>query len=507
MDADLDEAKGANAKGDDVRLGDSSGATARRQMSVGWLSDLLTTFAAFTMFLGPGLTAAFYIVTVGYYENKFKTKLFFIVMLLATYGPFPVVAAFQAAFDAHFDRVFTTQVTYATRIFSGLMCIQFLVVVWMFVPATEGAVVCIGFALGASCCVVQASGHQMISAIDPTKLVFSELGGQIGSVVPIVMISLLDFKPSATPPEFRRFIATPVFVSFFAMVVLMVLHLRGFFHKAYLGLARDLDEDDLPEAAEEAERVRQTSHQAAVTRLLDEPIEFSHRALSRQATPEAEPSSPVVRTFSTTRRSVPGWVYRWQAWKGFTTLLMAFMVSLAGFYGDPAYTQFLASIKLASDFVGRASSLPLVRSSYFASGPWHRFLAATVVARVLMVAVMVAQLGADVVPKPVFIALWCSFSMLDRMVATFADVTCGAFVEVRDRRFVSRLTFLFGFGGLILGLCVSALVAVPMERHMDKMGKVLLDMGSPPAGSDLGLPSVRPAFRAAARLHASLQPR
>lgn len=346
----------------------------------------------------------------------------------------------------------------------------------------------------------------MISAIDPTKLVFSELGGQIGSVVPIVMISLLDFKPSATTTEFRQFIATPVIVSFSAMVVLMTLHLSGFFYKAYLRLTYDLDEDDLQEDAEEVERVRQTSRQAAETRLLDEPIEFSHKAASRQATPEAEPVSPLTRTFSTMRRSVPGWVYTWQIVKGFTTLLMAFMISLAGFYGDPAYTQFLASIKLASDFVGRASSLPLVKSSAFGTSPWHRFLAATVVARALMVAVMVAQLGGDVVPKPMFIAVWCSFNMLDRMMATFADVTCGAFVEVKDRRFVSRLTFFFGFGGLLLGLGVSALVAVPMARRMD-IGTNMLDMGNSPTGPNWDLKSVRPAFRAASSLHVALQPR
>jgi len=288
---------------------------------------------------------------------------------------------------------------------------------------------------------------------------------------------------------------------------LMVLHLSGFFYKAYLRLAYDLEEDDLQKDVEEAERVRQTSRQAATKKLLDEPIEFSLKAASRQATPEAEPVSPVLRSsFFTMRSSVPGWVYKWQIGKGFTTVLMAFMISLAGFYGDPAYTQFLASSKLASDFVGRASSLPLVKSSYFSASPCHRFLAAAVVARMVMVAVMVAQLGGDVVPKPVFLVVWCSFNMLDRMTAAFVDVTCGAFVEVKDRRFVSRLTFFFGFGGLILGLGVAALVAVPMARHIDKLG-MLLGTGDQPTGPNWSLKSVRLASRAASRLHVALQPR
>lgn len=321
----------------------------------------------------------------------------------------------------------------------------------------------------------------MISAIDPTKLTVSEIGGQIGSVVPVVMIWVLDFKPSATPGEFREFIATVAIVNFLAMVMLLTLHLRGFFYKAYARLAYDLDVDLLESDEEEEEdpegaarRRRQISRDAAATRLPDEPMEASYRATSKLQPPREQ--SP--RKQSPQERTIPRWVYLWQVTKFLTTALMSFIVSLAGFYGDPAHTQFLAAAKLASDFVGRVSSLPLVRSEHFGTGPWHRVLAATVAARVLMVAVMFAQLWRPVLAEQMFVTVWCLFAILDRMMATLSDVTCGAFVEVKDRKFVSRLTFFFGFGGMIFGLGIAAVLAVSMASRMDKPGTALLGAGS-----------------------------
>lgn len=503
----------------DFEPGGSSEDGSWRQISGEWLSDALTTFSAFTLSLGPGTAINFYFVTVGYYQNMFKTRLFFIAMMLATYGPFPLVTTSQAVFDACFDKVFTTHATYPFRIFVGTLMIQMIVIMWMCLPATEGVVIGIGVALGVCCCVVQGSGHQMISAIDPTKLSFMEMGGQIGSVVPIVMIPALHFKPSATAKEFREFIVTVIIVNFSAMVMLLSLHVRGFFYKAYARLAYDPDTDlsDLREDSKEVARRRQMSECAADTRLLDEPIEASYKAASRQLTPAAPERESSPQEHSPKESGIPSWAYLWQITKGHTTALMAFIVSLAGFYGDPAHTQFLASAKLASDFLGRASSLPLVRSEYFGTGPWHRFLVATVVARVIMAAVMLAELWSPVLPRPIFISMWCLFAILDRMVATLSDVTCGAFVEVKDRKFVSRLTFFAGYGGVISGLAAAALLEVSMASRVDESGAALLGIDGPGPTWDLhpvglhhhglagGLSEGR-AFRTAAS-HFALRPR
>ena len=51
-----------------LEAGDASSG-ARKQLS-GGLGDALTTFAAFILYLGPGLTVNFYVCTVGYYENE-----------------------------------------------------------------------------------------------------------------------------------------------------------------------------------------------------------------------------------------------------------------------------------------------------------------------------------------------------------------------------------------------------------------------------------------------------
>jgi len=475
--------------------GGSSGFKGVRQTSGEWLDEAHTTVAAFTMFLGPGMALNFYIASVGYYQYAFETRLFFVVMLFAAYGPFPLIVAAQAVFDAYFDRRFTTQVTYPVPISVGQLSILALVLMWMYLPVTEVVAIGIGLALGASCCLAQASGHQMISAIDATKLTVAEMGGQVGSVVPIVMIWMLDFKPSATRAEFREFVVVVAIVNFLGMAMLLTLHKRGLFDKAYVRLAYGLDtrcseSDEEEEEEKEIKWRRQVSKEAGETRLQDEPMESSYRRASKEVTPllalpgqnhmsqKRSPREGARRELSSRQLAIPNWVYIWQATKCLMTALMSFIVSLAGFYGNSAHTQFLASVKLASDFVGRASALPLVRSECFGTGPWHRFLVSTAVARVAMVAIMLAQLWRPVVPEPIFVALWCLFAVLDRMMSTLSDVTCGAFVTMKQRKFVSRLSFFTGFGGLILGLSVAALLGTSMASRMDKSGTALLGTGS-----------------------------
>lgn len=442
-----------------------------RQLS-GGLGDALTTFASFILYLGPGLTVAFYVVTVGYYENKFQTELYFILMLMAVYGPYPVVATLQANFDAYFDRVFSTKCTYTFRLFFGYALVLATVAVWMYLPATFGGVLGIGLALGTCCAVVQTVGHQIICAFDPTRLIFAEVGGQFGSVVPFVTITLMGFKPSATQQEFREFVSPVIFVLVLATTTLLTLQLSGFFERAHVRLAADLDGDAIDDS--------EVSKQAADTRLLDEPMECSYRAASRQATPTGDasrqatppvaPPLPVGPTPSmfASRPSVPGWVYRWQFAKGATTAMQSFTMALTCFYGDSMFSQYLASVKLCTDFAGRLTSLPMVRSEQFHAGPWHRLLVTTVVVRVSLFAMFMYQLWSPVLPSALFVALWCFYGYTDRMMSTFSDVTCGAFVEMTDRRYVSRLTFMYGFGGLVVGLGLAVTVALPMAHHLGK---------------------------------------
>mmetsp|Transcript_56407 Transcript_56407/g.152149 ORF Transcript_56407/g.152149 Transcript_56407/m.152149 type:complete len:526 (+) Transcript_56407:83-1660(+) len=453
----------------------SSGACG--QLSSG-LSDALTTFAAFILYLGPGLTVAFYVVTVGYYENIFQSELYFILMLMVVYGPYPLIATLQANFDAYFDRALSTKFTYTFRLFLGLLLIQATVATWMCLPATFGGVLGIGFALGTSCAIVQTVAHQIICALDPTKLIFAEVGGQFGSVIPFVVITTMGFTPSATQQEFRAFVSPVIFVLVLAAITLLTLQFSGFFHKAHVRLAADLDGDAINGTEEDAQR--QVSRQAADTRLFDEPMDCSYRAASRQATPTGPASretTPVADqlqpalvgpTFSllTQRPNIPGWVYKWQFAKGATTAVQSFTMALTCFYGNSKFSQYLASVKLLTDFAGRVTSLPMVKSEQFHAGPWHRFLIATVVVRFVLFAMFMYQLWSPVLPSAVFVALWCFYGYTDRMMSTFSDVTCGAFVEMADRRYVSRLTFMFGFGGLVVGLGFAIAVALPMAQHV-----------------------------------------
>jgi len=526
MDLAEAEPKRADDKSESAKSGPTSSGTGSiklsRQVSprpVGWLAEGLTTLAAFVMFLGPGTTVSFYIVMVGFYEYRFGTnKAFFIIMLFAVYAPFPVITLLQANYDAYWDRQLSTRSSYSARIGLGLITLEILTLVWMFSPPKAPAVVLMGFLIGACGSVVQASGHQVISAIDPTKLIFSELGGQMGSVIPLVVFSVAGFQPSATTAEFRHVVAVVLFFNFVALATLAALHYYALFDKAFARLAMDLEEDP-QEAAAQALHL-QVSKEANETKLLDEPMGCSYEAASRQSTPSS-PSVEVDKSSQSpsSRRNIPSFVYRWQISKGFMNMFVSFVVSMASFYGDPAMTQFLALIKLSSDFLGRLCALPLVRSEQFRNGPWVKLTMTTLVVRVMLFTLLVVQLGIPVLPKPVFFVVWCTFALLDRMMSTLSDVTCGAYVEVQDRKFVSRLTFFCGFGGLILGLGLAAMVAFPMIHHKKKTGPVIhqdvrlqqLHEVAPAGDLDLDIMASHAARTAravgAAALHFALQPR
>jgi len=107
--------------------------------------------------------------------------------------------------------------------------IQATVAVWVYLPATYGGVLGIGLALGTSCAVVQTTGHQIICALDPTKLIFAEVGGQFGAVVPFITITLMGFKPTATQNEFREFLSPVILTLVLATITLVTLQFSGFF--------------------------------------------------------------------------------------------------------------------------------------------------------------------------------------------------------------------------------------------------------------------------------------
>lgn len=66
--------------------------------------------------LGPGAALSFYLAGVGFFVVRFNSRNILLWMLLAVYSPFPVALLLQEKFDAGFDKVFTTRVTFFFRV-------------------------------------------------------------------------------------------------------------------------------------------------------------------------------------------------------------------------------------------------------------------------------------------------------------------------------------------------------------------------------------------------------
>jgi hypothetical protein len=471
------------------------------------------TTAAFIMFLAPGVATSFYVVMVGYYQNKFHTPVFFMAMLLAVYGPYPVVAFALANFDDYFDRHFPIR----SRIVFSQSLLLILTLIWMYKTPSMRSVVWLGILLGCAAALANASGHQLISLVDPKKLMHAEIGNQLGQALPLLVFYVASFEPTATDAEFRHVLCTIVVVCIFSILIFGAIHFTTSLDEACLGLSADLMEPSRQDPSGEGEQAQSGQGSAQQTASRPGDVGDKERPISSQEEQEEEEETAPAEG----HRQTPRWVYIWMTTKMFTTALQASVMSLAAYFGDPAHTQFLACAKLAAEFLGRMVALPACQS--FSTAPWHRFLAVTVAIRVVFALLFYAELEKERLSPSIFTFMWTTFAFLDRFANTLVDVSAGTNVETRDRKFVSRVTFAFGFAGLVLGLAVAAAIVIPLKgigpeaKHIGPLASLVETHGqeaSPGAAGDSILAvlleeSPRHAKRfakAGARLAVSIRP-
>merc|ERR1719316_1619564 len=128
--------------------------------------------AALTTF-GSGAALAFYFGGVGFFIVQFKSRTVLLWMLCAAYGPFPVALILQEKFDAMFDKMHSTQVTFFFRVMVVpllmavvLGLIALLCTVWLAV--TIGGVI-LGFLYASTI----GSSLQMTAAWEPLLVVWA----------------------------------------------------------------------------------------------------------------------------------------------------------------------------------------------------------------------------------------------------------------------------------------------------------------------------------------------
>lgn len=420
---------------------------------------------------------------VGYYQEQFDSRVFFIHTQAVVFGPFPLLLLLQWLFDSYFDAKYSTNVTYIFRLMFSQLAVVAITLVWMFV-SEPSSVLWVGAAIGAMTAVMTASVHQLLSAMDPGKLVWAELGMQIGSMAPIVVFNLLGFEPSASVHEFRLALLPVILANAMAMGVLFSLHLLKYFEPAYenLASARGHTEDlwrqgdaalaadghgairdhkpaepDGPEAAEdEGPPTARSLTEDGVRRLSS-----AGQGLAQSVFRFARDSQQDF-----TKRSVPRWVWLWLLLKVVATALYGCVTSLNSFFGSPREVQHLALVRLASEFLGRAMAWPVCRLHAKRDEVWHWLPITALGVNAAAAWIIFAKLAGSSCSASMFATTWAILTWMHRLLGTFQDVTVTSHVDIKDRAFVSRLVLLAAIGALMPGFQVAFFIVVPLlETH------------------------------------------
>lgn len=390
------------------------------------------------MVLGPGAAASFYVAMSGFYIETFKSRSFFISMLLCLMVPQPVVSLLQQRFDSFYDSKFSTVVTYTFRVIAMQLILASMIIVWMFTPNMKSVVLVIGLGLGSICGALASSSMQMVAALESRDIIFAKLGLQFGGLLPIVAFSCAGFRPTASRSEFQTVVASSVVICVLVAGILGYLHhAMGIFDKAYERLAYDL-EDDVDAAENKCLLGGDRSGCSA----------SSSGSMGRQQTPTLPLSSQPARQCE----GVSSWIAQWQVCHALLMGMAMYVTALAGYFGDPTMAQHLSLLKLGMDLVGRILSVGIPYIPCFAHGPWHKVMATITLVGLCLGGVCTARLLGKAIGDVAFLVSWCGVFVLSIFVGSLLDVTSGCYSEVRDRKAVARTNQLALVSGLVLGL-------------------------------------------------------
>lgn len=398
-------------------------------------NEILTYAAALTINLGPGTALAFYMSLNGYYSDRFHDgDDQFILRLFFLFAPFPIVFGLQYAFDTYFDVHYSTPVTFPGRLLTVLFALIVITTVWMFTTATPGSILAIGALIGTCVAVVTSSGNQLFAAVDPRMLVLSEMGKDLGGLLPIVFFSILQHsRQYISDNSVRLALVAVLAVCVLTSLFYAGLHATGALKKGYQRLSYDLPKSDLGD--------------------LDDNVE-------RQTTE----TSPLQSTPSD--GSLPKWIVAWTTAKGVMTALMYIALSLASTFEGESDGQFLTTLALAMYGFGRLLTIPVRMLDVFEKGPMHLTLGISVVVRIVLFVVILHAIPTLYFRNAFFVCCWCAMAVLHQFAASLVDVTVGAYVEVKDRKLGATICSLSSYLGILLGVgCAFAISKLQNLQH------------------------------------------
>lgn len=390
--------------------------------------------------MSPGAVVAIYIGLVGFYVHNFESRLYYLCMLLSLYVAYPVVLWLQFLYDAFYDAVFSTKVTFFFRVVVTQFLLALLVLWWVHLPQTPLSVLLAGFAIGFFAAALGFSGAQFYAAMEPKMLFYTELGERCGSTFPIAVFFLFGFDPTSDLTTFGMVVLCGGVACVATGCFLSTLHFAtDFFEKAYCRLARGLSTNRKDSANDQ-----------------DAELLLSTLQRDREVSEASKPLLPV------TGDNVPAWVWLWSASLAYGAMLTFSSLSLSAFFGDVSLAQTLALVKVGSDLFGSLSAIPLRRLPSFETGPWHKTLLSILILRTYLFAIQIAKLSGTNFSQCFFMMNWSLFHSLFTLQRSLASVTTTSFVHLKDRRNVARTNIGMISGGIVVGLLNTIAVVVPL---------------------------------------------
>eukprot|EP00747_Dinoflagellata_sp_TGD_P071143 gnl/TRDRNA2_/TRDRNA2_156901_c0_seq2.p1 gnl/TRDRNA2_/TRDRNA2_156901_c0~~gnl/TRDRNA2_/TRDRNA2_156901_c0_seq2.p1 ORF type:complete len:478 (+),score=45.16 gnl/TRDRNA2_/TRDRNA2_156901_c0_seq2:108-1541(+) len=442
--ADVEETVGDSTHVDGTKGGEViSGSTMASSSSQAgdpaedrWISSLQCC-AALSMGLPPGCAIAFYCGLVGFYTENFHGGAFYSAMQACVTIPFLVILFLQHTFDAMFDEMFSTVLTYLFRCFAMQLVLACVILVYILVPQSPLVVLNFGVLIGSCSAVLTSSSTQMVAQMGPGKLVWLTIGSQVGAAVPALVFPLAHFEVSSPLSKFRLVVSTAIVVCICSCSFLVYLHARhSIFHHAFRRLSYDLP---------------------SAQRSLEE-SEHSEIRIERQLTP-TQPPAP------TPADGVPTWVWYWCAFRVPEKTMSFTILGLCPFFGSTSLAQTLMLLRMTMECIGRLVVIPVINSAGFKTGPYHRVLGSCICLRVslfvvLLLYVVSSNSAASLkISEAKMLLAWCVFYAVDNFDAGLADVTTAEYVQVSSRKLMARANLVATFSGLCLGLLDAQLVS------------------------------------------------
>jgi len=401
------------------------------------LTCLLQGFAAFLVPLGPSVAGSFYGAMGGYYIEKFNDKSFYAYMLLCHSGCYPLVSLLQRHFDETFDARFSTRVTYGFRVIGTQLLNVASVIFWMHALESQFTILALGVWLGVLHGTILSSGFQMVSAMEPSFMIYARLGIHFAALLCTFVIVLFGFDSTSPQTELQHVLLTVAGFCALVVGVLGYLHVAtDVFTKAYSRLAYDLPAE-------------QNLHQHG-------------QDIPRQIT-ETTPLNA-----SEAKGGVPSWVNYWQFGNGLSMAIEYYLASLVGFFGSSSKAQSLTLIRMCMHLFGRVGAFPVPYMSGFKTGPWHKVMATTVFLVVGLGGLCLVKAFEPFLWEPLFLTSWCSIPVIRTFTSSLVDVTTGSYVEVRDRKSVARMSEMICFIAVLIGLVLGQFTGLLLNHAHTK---------------------------------------